>query len=184
MTFGITVSPGSPDVSGTIFYYAIFLTGVISFITGAFGSVGVLVKRIVDKNLSLYASPLNYFTYLFTLAVFLSGLYAWYFVDPAFAEYRDFWKGLLTLSYVTVEPGAVVHILLFNLFLVYLPFTRSMHYVTRFFAFFLIRWDDEPNLRGSELEKRLVQLVGQKITWSAPHIKSGETWLDNVKPEV
>jgi nitrate reductase gamma subunit len=184
ITFGITVSPASPDVSGIIFYYAIFLTGVISFITGAFGSVGVLVKRIVDKNLSLYASPLNYFTYLFTLAVFLSGLYAWYFVDPAFSEYRDFWKGLLTLNFITMEPGAVVHILLFNLFLVYLPFTRSMHYVTRFFAFFLIRWDDEPNVRGSELEKRLQKLIGQKLTWSAPHIKSGETWLDNVKPEV
>jgi nitrate reductase gamma subunit len=184
MAFGINVSPDSADASGVVFYYAIFVAGVISFITGAFGSIGVLVKRIVDKNLSLYASPLNYFTYLFTLVVFLSGLYAWYFVDPAFAEYRAFWKGLLTLNYITVEPGAVVHILLFNLFLVYLPFTRSMHYVTRFFAFFLIRWDDEPNLRGSELEKRLVQLVGQKITWSAPHIKSGETWFDNVKPEV
>jgi nitrate reductase gamma subunit len=183
MTLGITVSPGSPDVSGTIFYYAIFLTGVISFITGAFGSIGVLVKRIVDKNLSLYASPLNYFTYLFTLAVFLSGLYAWYFVDPAFSEYRDFWKGLLTLNFVRVEPGAVVHIVLFNFFLVYLPFTRSMHYVTRFFAFFLIRWDDEPNLKGSKLEKKLQKLVGQKITWSAAHIKSGETWFDNVKPE-
>ncbi len=181
MVFGITVSPDSADVLGVIFYYAIFLAGVISFVTGAFGSIGVLVKRIVDKNLSLYASPLNYFTYLFTLVVFLSGLYAWYFVDPAFSEYRDFWKGLLTLDYITVKPGAVVHILLFNFFLVYLPFTRSMHYVTRFFAFFLIRWDDEPNRRGSELEKRLENLVAQKITWSAPHVRQGETWLDNVK---
>lgn len=181
MALGMTISAGSPDILGMLFYYAILLTGVISFIAGAFGSIGILIKRIGDKDLSLYASPLNYFTYAFTLVVFLSGLYAWGFIDPTLSEYREFWKGLITLNFINVDHGAVLHIVLFNLFLIYLPFTRSMHYITRFFAFFLIRWDDEPNIRGSELEKRLQKLFEQKITWSAPHIKSGETWLDNVK---
>ncbi len=181
MALGIPVSPDSTSILGMMFYYVILLFGVVSFATGAFGSIGILIKRVSDKNLNLYASPLNYFTYIFTLIVFLSGLYAWYFIDPMFAEYREFWKGLITLNFITVEPAAVLHIVLFNLFLIYLPFTRSMHYITRFFAFFLIRWDDEPNKRGSELEKKLQQLFGQKITWKAPHIKSGGTWLDNVK---
>jgi nitrate reductase gamma subunit len=178
MLFDITISSASSNVSGIVLYFAIFFTGVISFITGALGSTGLLVKRVVDKDLSLYASPLNYFSYAFTLAVFLSGLYAWFFVDPMLSEYRAFWKGLITLNYIHVKPGAAVHIVLFNLFLIYLPFTRSMHYITRFFAFFLIRWDDEPNLRGSELEKKLQELLDQKITWSAPHIKSGRTWRE------
>jgi len=40
----------------------------------------------------------------------------------------------------------VLHIVLFDLFLIYLPFTRSTHYITRILAYFFIRWDDEPNL--------------------------------------
>jgi nitrate reductase gamma subunit len=178
---GITVSPISSNISGVFLYYAILFTGIISFITGTFGSTGLLVKRIIDKNLSLYASPLNYFSYAFTLVVFLSGLYAWFFIDPTLSEYREFWKGLITMNFIKVKTGALVHIVLFNLFLIYLPFTRSIHYITRFFAFFLIRWDDEPNLRGSKLEKRLQKLFDQKITWSAPHIGSGKTWKEVTK---
>lgn len=181
MLSGMTISPNSSNIPGIVFYYAILFTGVISFITGTLGSTGLFVKRIIDKNLSLYASPLNYFSYAFTLVIFLSGIYAWFFVDPMLSEYREFWKGLITLNFINVKPGAAVHIVLFNLFLIYLPFTRSMHYITRFFAFFLIRWDDEPNVRGSVLEKKLQELFDQKITWSAPHIESGKTWKEATK---
>jgi nitrate reductase gamma subunit len=181
MLFGITISPDSSNIPGLFLYYSILFTGVPSFIAGAFGSTGLFVKRIINKDLSLYTSPLNYFSYTFILAVFLSGLYAWLFVDPVLSEYRAFWKGLITLNFINVKPSTTVHILLFNLFLIYLPFTRSMHYITRFFAFFLIRWDDKPNLRGSGLEKRLQKLFDQRITWSAPHIESGKTWKETIK---
>jgi len=173
---GITISSSSTGVAGIIFYYAIFFTGIVSFISGTIGGAGVFIKRITDDGLKAYATPINYFTYIFTLVVFMSGLYSWYFIDPTFSGYREFWKGLITFKFIRVEPGAAAHIILFNLFLVYLPFTRSMHYITRFFAYFLIRWDDEPNLRGSELEQKLQTLLNQKISWSAPHIKTGKTW--------
>ncbi len=180
---GVTVAPDSPHVIGVFFYYAILLAGVASFVTGAFGSAGLMVKRWTDQDLRAYASPFNFVTYAFTLAVFLSGLYAWYAVDPGHDEYRGFWKGLLTLSFVPVEPGTAIHIILFNIFLIYLPFTRSMHYITRFFGFFLIRWDDEPNRRGSPLEKRLRELLGKEITWSGPHIGGRKTWGEAAKGE-
>jgi len=178
MVSGIDISANSSHMIGIIFYYAILVTGVVSFISGAFGSVGLLIKRYYDFDLKSYATPLNYFSYMFTLIVFLSGLYAWIFVDPTLSEYREFWKGLITLNFINVEPGTAIHIVVFDLFLVYLPFTRSLHYITRFFAFFLIRWDDEPNRRGSELESKLQKLLDQKITWSAPHIKPGKTWSE------
>ena len=181
MVFGLPVSSGSPVLAGKIFYYVVLLVGVVSFISGLIGSIGVMIKRLVDYDLRAYATPQNYFTYLFCLVVFLSGLYAWAFVDSTFSEYRQFWVGLITWKPVSVAPAAALHIFLFDLFLIYLPFTRSMHYITRLFAFFLIRWDDEPNLRGSELEKTLVKLFGQKVTWAAPHIKGGKTWGEQVK---
>lgn len=178
MVFGVNVSAGSPDTSGSVLYYAILLTGVISFVTGTIGSAGLFIKRMFDKNLRVYASLLTFFIYIFTLVVFVSGFYSWYFVDPDLAEYREFWVGLITLHFIHVEPATAVHIVLFDLFLIYLPFTRSLHYVTRFFVFFLIRWDDEPNVRGSELEKRLLDLFDQKTTWSAPHIRAGKKWSE------
>ena len=178
---GIPVSFDSTSIIGTLFYYVTLITGVVSFIAGAFGSVGLLLKRWSDKNLKAYASPLNFFSYLFTLLVFLSGLYAWAFADPTLGEYREFWVGLITLHYVKVIPVTAFHIIIFNLFLIYLPFTRSFHYITRFFAYFLIRWEDTPNVRGSELEHKLQDMFKQRITWSAPHIKSGQTWEEAAK---
>ena len=178
MVLGTPVSPTSTTWIGLTLYYLILLTGVISFITGLVGSIGMIIKRTIDYDLRSYASPQNFLTYLFCLVVFASGLYAWYFVDPTFDEYREFWKGLVTLTWIDVAPAAAAHILIFDLFLIYLPFTRSMHYITRIFAFFLIRWDDEPNFRGSRLETKLLKLLSQEITWSAPHLKGHKTWKE------
>lgn len=181
MLLGLPISPHAPPI-GEAFYYLILLTGVVSFVAGAIGSVGVFIKRVADEGLRLYASPQNFVTYVFCLAVFLSGLYAWYFVDPTLSEYREFWKGLITFHPTGVATAASVHIMLFDLFLIYLPFTRSMHYITRIFAFFLIRWDDEPNVRGSALERKLLKLFDQKVSWAAPHVGAGRTWKQVVSP--
>lgn len=181
IVLGVPVSADSPSVIGAILYYFTLITGVVSFIAGAFGSIGLLLKRSSDHNLKAYASPLNFFSYVFTLVVFLSGFYAWGFADPTLGEYREFWVGLITLHYVEVDAVTATHIIIFNLFLIYLPFTRSFHYITRFFAYFLIRWEDTPNVRGSDLEHKLQNMFKQKITWSASHIKPGQTWEEAAK---
>jgi len=176
---GVPVEANSPNVIGTAMYYLSLGIGVTSFVAGLFGSIGIMIKRLLDEKLREYATPLNYFTYVFLLAVFLTGLSSWYFADPSFHEYRAFWKGLITFKPVTVEMAAAVHILLFAFLLIYLPFTRSLHYITRFFGFFLIRWDDKPNLRGSTLEKEIERLLDQKVTWQAPHVRQGQSWRQN-----
>jgi nitrate reductase gamma subunit len=181
MAAGLNISRDSADVSGRMLYYVVIVVGGTSFISGSIGSIGLPLKRIYDRNLRIYATPLNYVSYLLTSVVFLSGLYAWYTVDPALSEYREFWKGLVTLHFVSVQGASAIHIFVFNLFLIYLPYTRSMHYITRFFAFFLIRWDDEPNVQGCNLEKELIKLQNQKVTWAGPHIGSGNRWSDLVK---
>jgi hypothetical protein len=110
--------------------------------------------------------------------VFLSGLLSWIFADPTFSKYRGFWKGLIVFNPIDVEAVVAVHILLFAFLLIYLPFTRSLHYITRLFGFLLIRWDDEPNLRGSLLEREVEEALKQKLNWRGPHIQSGSTWRD------
>jgi nitrate reductase gamma subunit len=170
---GVSVTPNSSFLSGIGLYYVSLATGVISFVSGLFGSIGVLIKRLVRSDLRDYASPQTYFNYLFLLTVFLSGLLAWIFADPTFSEYREFWKGLIVFKPIDVEPLAAVHILLLALLLIYLPFTRSLHYITRLFGFLLIRWDDEPSLPGSLLERE-VEEAEQKLV-EGPHWSSS-TW--------
>jgi nitrate reductase gamma subunit len=178
MVLGLSLSSESGTILGKAFYYSILLTGVSSFVVGSFGSIGMVVKRLSDRNLRAYASPMHYFNYFFLLAVFLSGLYAWHFADPTFSGYREFWKGLITFSPKDVELASAIHIALFALLLLYLPFTRSMHYITRFFAFLWVRWDDEPNLRESRIEKKLHKWLNQPVSWSASHVQSGKRWND------
>ena len=178
MIAGNPVAASSAYVIGKIFYYCILLTGAVSFITGTLGSIGLIIKRITDSDLKAFAARQNYFNYIFTLVVFLSGLYAWVFVDPTLSQYHEFWKGVVTLHPVSIELATTAHIILFSLFLIYLPFTRSMHYITKFFAFLWVRWDDRPNFPGSTLENEITGLLQKPVSWSAPHIPSGKTWAE------
>ena len=90
------------------------------------------------------------------------GLFSWLVLDPTLAEYRTYWVGLVTLTPPVLHPMTIFHILLFDFFLIYLPFTRSTHYITRILAYFYIRWDDEPNLPGSAMEKQINGLLPAK----------------------
>lgn len=178
VTFNLPVAADSPSIPGRVAYYLALIVAGGSFVTGSVGSAGMLIKRLADKDLRAYASPLNYFNYIFTLAVFLSGLVSWLFTDPTLSGYREFWKSLITVTYFTVEPRTYTHIMLFSLFLIYLPFTRSTHYITKLFSFFGVRWDDTPNTRGSKIEKQVKEALSWPVSWSAPHIQSGARWSE------
>ena len=116
---------------------------------------------------------MNFFNYVFFLIVYGTGLFSWLVLDPTLAEYRTYWVGLVTLTPPVLHPMTIFHILLFDFFLIYLPFTRSTHYITRVLAYFYIRWDDEPNLPGSAMEKQINGLLQQKQSWEGVHIPRG-----------
>ncbi len=176
VTTGIPVNAESVNIWGRVIFYLTIVAAVGSFILGSVGSIILLYKRSFSQDLRAYASPMNYFNYIFFLIVFLSGLVAWRFFDPTFSDYREFWKGLITVRYADIEPALFTHVMLFSLFLIYLPFTRSTHYITKFFAFFGVLWDDTPNLKGSEFEEEIKAALSRRVSWSAPHIQSGMTW--------
>lgn len=176
MVGGVTIAADSPQLAGQIFYGILTAFAVVAFIIGTFGCIGMPIVRLADRGLRTYAMPMNFFNYIFFLAVYASGLYSWLMLDPTLAEYRTYWVGLITLTPPALNGATIFHIILFDIFLIYLPFTRSTHYITRILAYFKIRWDDEPNFRGSNLEKKLAGLLGQKLSWDAPHIPKGKSW--------
>ncbi len=178
MHLGLDVSGASPQLSGQLLYYLLLVTGALAFILGAIGSIGMPVIRFLDPGLRAYATPFNYFNYLFFLLISLTGLYDLLVVDPTLKDYRTYWLGLITLVPPVLHTSTLLHIILFDLFLIYLPFTRSLHYITRIFAYYFIRWDDEPNLPGSKLEKEVADLLGRRVSWEAAHIPAGKTWAE------
>lgn len=178
MVGGVTISAASGQMAGRIFYGILMVFAVIAFIGGTFGCIGMPIIKLVDRGLRSYAMPMNFFNYIFFLVVYGSGLVSWLLLDPTLAEYRTYWVGLITLTPPALHPLTILHIILFDVFLIYLPFTRSTHYITRILAYFFIRWDDEPNLRGSSLEKQLNGLLEQKLSWEAAHIPNGKSWAE------
>jgi nitrate reductase gamma subunit len=175
---GLDIGSVSTHVAGRIFYYILLFTGGFAFLTGTFGSIGMLIIRLTDRALRTYAMPMNFFNYGFFLVIYGSGLLAWLLLDPTLEEYRAYWVGLVTLSPPVLHPMTILHIVLFDIFLIYLPFTRSTHYITRILAYFFIRWDDEPNLPGSKLEKQIGGLLQRKVSWEGPHIQAGKSWAE------
>ena len=162
-----------------ILYWITIIIGVAGFVLGCLGSVGVMIRRITDPDLNLFATPKHYFSYIFYFFVFLSGLIAWAGFDFHMVEYREFYHAVFTLDGEAVLDAAlVVHAVLFALFLFYMPSTQAMHYATKFFAYFAIRWNDDINTRGSKLEQRILDLMKQPVTWSAPHIQTGKNWVE------
>lgn len=177
----IPILAESSSIPVLILYYATLITSIVGCFAGAIGSIGLLIRRITDRDLKNYSTPISYFTYVFFFLVFFSGLYSWYFFDPTFSSLREFWRDLIAIRPVNVDIATGIHIILFALFLIYMPFTRAMHYITKFFAFFGVRWDDSINLQGSDIEAKLIGNFKKRINWSAPHIQSSETWADVVE---
>jgi len=175
-TTGLEIAGASTNMGGQILYYATIVVALGSFILGTIGSIGLLIKRTVDSDLRDYAAPQNYFNYVFFLAVFVSGLISYAIADSTFTGYREFWVGLISLEGVAVQPAEYVHIILFSLFLIYLPFTRSTHYITMILAYFKVRWDDEPNFGSPEKDEKLAETLSWQVSWAAPHIQTGQSW--------
>jgi nitrate reductase gamma subunit len=180
----IQISSEAGSTLGSAIYFFTIAIALVSFILGSMGSVILLIKRLENVDLKNYATSSNYFNYIFFLLVFLSGLAAWYFVDPDLSAYRAFWKNLITLKYYEVNVMVYIHIMLFSLFLIYLPFTRSIHYIIKIIAFFGIFWDDTPIFKNKKMQRQINASMNKKVRWSADHIQRDATWVEITKEQI
>lgn len=143
--------------------------------------MGLLASRLFDGRLKPFTTPVSLFNLVLLLAVFASGGLAMSaageFPDAAAAAVT----ALLTADMSPVLPGTLVaHLLLTFLFLAYLPFGQMMHFVAKYFTYHQVRWDDEPLVIGGPVEKEVLRLLGQTVTWSGPHLKADgkKNWVD------
>lgn len=169
---------GSAGGGGEFLYYFTLVLGLVSFTIGCFGSTMMVLLRTFDKNLKEYATPQNYFNYVFFLLMFGSGWAAWIINDDTFAGFREFWAGALSADTVSVGGWEQVHIIIFAAFLIYLPLTRSTHYITKILYFFWVLSGDTPNTGKGETDTKLDEYLNYKPSWTAAHFQTGDTWAE------
>lgn len=186
--FGFPVGPTAEvGVVGMALYYFPLLVGYAGLGLGLLGAMALLHRRVSSPELRQYASP----SHIFNLAVFIGVegvvLLVSLAVDRDFALARGYLQSLLSFDLsAALHPAVGVEILLVSLLIAYVPLTHMSHFFMKWFMWHKVRWDDEPNLRGSRLEAEISRLVQAPVSWSAPHLKADgrKNWVDIVTEEM
>jgi len=149
--------------------------GVIGFICGTIGAVGLIVKRMSDPMLTEFTAGIDYLNLVWIGAICATGFIVW-LRDPGFDAARQFLVSLITFksaSQVMAKPLTgmhVINLLLFLSFWVYFPFTHMTHMVSKYFLWDKVKWDDNPNLGDAGVDAKIKKYLSYPVTWSAPHI--------------
>lgn len=156
--------------------------GMAAFVLGALGSLGLACKRASQADLRLYTAPVDYFNLLFMAAIFVSGLLSW-LADPALASHRAYVGGVLSFSPAVLPALTGACFVLFELFLIYMPFSKLIHYFAKYFTIHLTLWEDRFRVKGSPVDEKVAAQLAYRVTWAAPHVAAGQTWLEQVQDE-
>ena len=174
---GIPVHAASSNALAVMVFYLTNVAGPLAFVAGLGGSLVLLWLRTMDEDMRFISDVVSFVNLGVMIFLFGTGLLAWWLADPVFQIVRGHAAGLLALSPQTVgHPLVVLQMFAFCLFLIYLPFSRMMHFVAKYYFYHNIMWDDEMMKRGSALEQDITAYLQQKTTWAAPHIRPGATW--------
>lgn len=174
---GLDIATGSPSLLGRITYSLTMVVGISGWIAAALGTFGLLLARIFRLDLRRNSVRADYFNLILLLALFISGILAWITVDRSFAVLRGFAQQFILFRPLGHLPAPViVQLVLTAIFFTYLPFTHMTHFVGKYFTYHKVRWQDEPNRRGGKIEREVLESLGTKQDWAAPHIKTGATW--------
>lgn len=177
----ISVGAESESVLALIVYYLTIATGVIGFAAGLFGSVMLLWMRTTDEDMRVMSEPVSFINLVVMILLFGTGLAAWGLADSSFDILRWHMADLIIFEPGSIdEPLIVLQILMCCAFLIYLPFSRMMHFVGKYFFYHNIMWDDEMMKQKSPMESDIAKYLQFKMTWSGPHIRKGESWADQV----
>ena len=155
--------------------------GTFSTLLTFVGGAAILWMRTTDGELRVYYPPIHYIKWVFVLLTLLGGVYA---VDVHFGS-----KMSVLLKYVREQVtfanfehklhpafGPALHVTFASAWLIYLPFSHVFEVFFRYYH--TLRWDDVPNTRGSDIERRIKEYLERPVTWSASHIPSGKRWKE------
>ncbi len=161
------------------------ILALVGYLLGSVGTIGLILKRVLDSNLRQFNTVATYFNLIFLGAAFISGSCAWFYSGNFASEISFFIKRLITLDAgIAVAFPLSLHIVISLLFILYLPLTDMIHFIAKYFTYHEIRWNDEP--QDEKMEKELRGLLSQPVSWSAAHVKADgkKNWIDITTEET
>jgi len=181
---GAIVQINAAASNSVIIAYLFFLTTVVgaaALILGFIGSVYLLLRRCIDADLRAMSDTVSYLNLWVMIAMFGSALAAWLVADGSFSQLRNQIADLMLFK-PTAPPHQLITLefFFFGLFLMYLPFSRMLHFAAKYFFYHNIMWDDEAMQPGSKLEQERLKELAYRPQWTASHIKANRSWLEQV----
>jgi nitrate reductase gamma subunit len=157
--------------------------GYGGLVLGFLGASALLTRRLMEVEYREYTKKSDLFNLAFFVVTMAVALIVHFSIDPGFSGLRGYFARLVTfdLSGGGEASGLMLtEIALASLLVAYIPLTHMSHFFTKYFMYHDIRWSDEPNLRGSEIERKLSEPLSYPVTWSADHIRGDgkKTWVD------
>ncbi len=171
---------------GELLHYAIMGMGYGGLVLGTLGALGLLHRRLTDRELKDFTTGADLFNLFFFIVAFGISLVTILLVDQDFSKVSAFTAGLVSFNFAPLSGEGIesmlplASIVLMSLLVVYIPLTHMSHFVGKYFAYHEIRWNDTPNLKGGPQEAEIQANLSQKVSWSASHIQGGGTknWVD------
>ena len=154
--------------------------GVGAFLLGIVGSVGLIVKRATNRNLAPYTAPVDYFNLTFLAVIFGLGLVSW-LMDPLFSAHQAYIRSLLFFKPVSVPLAPISMFLILQVFAIYMPLSKLIHYLMKHFTFTEVLWDDAFKTKGSQVDQRIEQQLSYRATWAGPHFTGENSWLEEAQ---
>jgi nitrate reductase gamma subunit len=172
------ILPGTEPVRG--YLHAIYrATGVAGLVLALAGALGLLSRRLIEKELRAFTTAGDLFN-LFFFAVTLTLLLVDALSTIPGPGPADVLRGALRFD-TSVRPSGFLTagMMLGSLLLAYIPMTHMSHFIAKYFTYHAVRWDDHPNTRG-RFDRRMAVYLGYRPTWSARHVGADgvRTWAD------
>ena len=161
------------------FHYLTILFGYAGLILTFIGCIGLIIQRATDKKFKFYNTPMDFINLFFILVLVITISITIIFSSSSFILSKEFVKNLITFNWVDIPDILfILNVILLSMFLLYFPITRMMHLFAKYFTYHDVRWEDEQNVKGSKLEKKVKEALNFGVSWSAPHMKTGKTWAE------
>jgi nitrate reductase gamma subunit len=132
-----------------VVFWLLFLVAGLSLavylgVTGgslvAAGSLLLFLSRFINPELRRISGPVEYLNLVFLFLLAVAGLSSGVFLDFAF---RTYIISLLVLKPNLSLPGNyLLFLLLFWLFMLYIPFTRMAHFAVKYFTYHKVKWGE------------------------------------------
>lgn len=176
-----TTTPEASSSMSTGLFLFIPVVGGAALVLGLGGSVYLLLRRSFEPDLHTMSDRVTFLNLGLMVALFGSALAAWLVTDGSFRLLYGQVAGLITFHPATPpHPLIATEFFFFGLFLMYLPFSRMLHFAAKYFFYHGILWDDEAMRRSSKLERERLKELALPLQWAAPHIQTNQSWLEQV----